>query len=732
MKKLLHLLFLALCLLAYKANAQTSSSMGLNGVVENYEIMGRNDYRDTDVYPLECAIFNPANKRLTNFYFHCTTEGGGWIDAFTKYLPFKVKGNRPTNLSYMMENGGVCYRWTKIYFTLSYKYSGNKVVSVTHKVISKDNLNPDCSYDRKRIETHVEKNQTITYKYTEYDEHGNWIKRRASCKGRTWIETREITYSDEWLRKQRIDTYKKNNDVEGLEKYLNDNLWNESRAYGIEVWNNMVCKSENLVDSATIRKHTSYVHATDSTRVVLKNAWSNIQLHSLISANDWDGLYRFSLDSMATEAATDSARAYWNEKKWASVSDDNANYQDIAKVAVHPFAYPEQAKEGWKRVQQKYYDGVVLLHNDFRQVDEDLTAELEGKPVFVDAGYVNKVTYRRDSLRNAEITDYLQQARTAAANSQNKEAVAAAQHVLSINPDQEEAIEISAEKGKVLLDQLKTQKTLTDNDLAEYIAQNPKGKYTSQLMDTRALLLAKDAHSRKNAAKFDEIKSLPMSDEARAKVNSLSERTSNRSERGSFLHIGAEGSVGYGFGKELLEYGGGAYVRLGWTVSPINVTTGFTYNVHKHPSLSKNELEANPVFGAMNYATMEIPLQLRWNFMHTTEVALYLAAGAEFHLNKKGKYAYKAPSNDELIQTPDDKLLKKSNLVGYYSWGMECKRFIGFEVYVKHDYTARFDKEYVRQTYGADSQSGFQLFDKSEKTQLGKNWSIGVKVRFFY
>ena len=71
-------------------------------------------------------------------------------------------------------------------------------------------------------------------------------------------------------------------------------------------------------------------------------------------------------------------------------------------------------------------------------------------------------------------------------------------------------------------------------------------------------------------------------------------------------------------------------------------------------------------------------------------------------------------------------------IVGYYSLGLELNHAIGMELYVKHDYTDRFNKDYVRQQYGAQSSGNLLLFNKAETSQLGKNWSFGVKMRIFY
>ena len=155
----------------------------------------------------------------------------------------------------------------------------------------------------------------------------------------------------------------------------------------------------------------------------------------------------------------------------------------------------------------------------------------------------------------------MSKAQSASSEKNYSEAVEAAQHVLSINPIHPEAIELSAENGKHYLERLKKQKTLTDDAIVEYINQNPRGKYTWQMKDMRAIRLAKLAHSNKQKDEFSRIRELPMSDEARKKVYDLSERTDNRMNRGNFLHFGAEATLGYGFGADMLEGGGGAYVR---------------------------------------------------------------------------------------------------------------------------------------------------------------------------
>ena len=734
MKNFTYLLLFALCLISYKAKAQTSATMGLNGVVEEYQTNSSHIYT-------EYASFNPSNKRLTSYMVYCSTPGAGWTEPFEKWITFKVKGKRPTNISRMLEFDGSCYRWSKLYFNFSYKYSGNKVVSVTHKLVEKENLNPDCFYDHHVIETHVQKNYTITFKYTKYDKFGNWIERIATLNGDSWTETRTITYNEEWLTKQRIASeknqilnYEKNNDIKGLESYLKHDLQSQSKTFGINTWNKMVCKDENLTDPNKIAEHATCSYATESTIVALKQAWSNMNLKSLIADNNFEGLYTLAQDSLCTAEAAASAQAYWNEKKWASVNNANASYQAIAKVAAHPFAYSTQARTGWQRVQQLYYDKVVLSHNDFREVDSDYVAKIEGKRIFTDKNYANKVIARRDSLRNAEIAFYLNIAQEAAKQNSYKAAVEASQHVLSINPNLHDAIDLSAENGKLYLQQLKKQSKLTDKDLETYIAQNPKGAYTEQTKDFRALRLAKQAHSNKQSSNFEQILKLPMSQEAKEKINKLQTRTINRKARGSFFHIGGEASVGYGFGKDMLEGGGGAYLRFGWTVSPINLTTGFTYNVHKNLTLStnSNDEDKSIIRGAMDYATMEIPLQLRWNLLRDTDFAMYLAAGAEYHLNKKGKIAYKDPDSKEKTFYEDNAILKKSNFVGYYSLGWEFKHGLGLEFYVKHDFTDRFDKDYVRQHYTEQNPMNLLLFKKAENTQLGKNWSIGFKMRIFY
>lgn len=750
MKHFTYLLLIAIFLIGYKAKAQTSASMGLNGVVEEYVIT---EYDDEGYGDREIAIFNPKTKRLTSFKRFCVIPGGGFFSDWGGWVSFNVKGNRPMSLSKFVHvpSVGDCPNNLGGTITLTYKYKGNLVSSLVYKCTTKDWLNGMYNFAKRRKDpgSYVYETGTLLYKYTytQYDYFGNWIERRCECfegsqRLESTIERRSITYNSKWAKAYYVKTeakelakYESKSDLSGLKDYLKDKrLENETKSAGKALWNKLMLGKNIIENTDTIRAYYADTLTTIATRQSIKQAWSSMKFQQLKASNNHNGLYFLAMDSLCTTEIADSARAYWNEKEWALVSDKNTSYQDIAKVAAHPFAYPAQAQAGWRRVQQQYYDKVVLSHNDFRDVERDYKATLEGKRIFSDIDYAKQVTTRLDSLRNAEISAYLSKAQSATSNKAYKEAVEASQHVLSINPNHPEAIDLSAENGKHYLEQLKKQKKLTDEVIKEYIDQNPFGKYTLQMKDMRAVRLAKLAHSNKQIGEFDSIAKLPMSDEARKEVNSLSKRTDNRINRGNFLHFGAEASLGYGFGADMLDGGGGAYVRLGWTVSPINVTTGFTYTAHKNKTLatSRQNEEQGIINGAMDYSTMEIPLQLRWNFMRNTGIAFYLAAGAEYHLNKKGKMAYKDLESREKAYVKDDALLKKNNFVGYYSFGLELQHTYGMELYVKHDYTDRFDKDYVRQQYGSQSASNLLLFNNAEKSQLGKNWSIGVKIRIFY
>lgn len=733
-----HFSYLLLALLfilpSMGVKAQTSASMGLNGVVESYEIDGGDCIG-------EYAEFNPANKKLKSFQLYCTSDGGGWSGEIAQWLSFNVKGNRPASLNRVLEFGGACYRWTKVYFNFSYKYSGNKVVSQTTKVIVKENLNPNCWVDLHRIDTNVEKNYTTTYKYTKNDQFGNWIERRATCKGSSWTETREIVYNKEWLDKQtaiaekkKIQSFEESDNLYGLSNYLQTYLQPESKAYGRTIWNKLVLSPSITQSTDSAHKYYADALITHETKQKLSEAWSIYTLSQLKAKNDYNGLYQFSQDSLATHVAADSARAYWNEGMWASVSGNNATYKQIAAVATHPFAYKDKANDAWNRVQQLYFTHEVMRRTDFREINADLIKTIGGRRVFENALLCGRVAARRDSLRNAEIADYLTQSKQAQSEQNYEGAVSAAQHVLGISPLNDEAITLSADNGYAFLKRLKKQHAITDMDYATYVRQNPRGKYTPEVQDERALVLAKQAHSDKNVDAFANIFRLPMSSDVLKKVNSYDKRTRTRSIRGNFLHLGVEGMAGYAFGPQLAEYGGGTYVRLGWKTAPINVVTGFDYVVHHATYVGDKHFdELNPIYrGAIDYKTMEVPLQLRWNVTHGVGV-FYLAAGAQYNLNRNGKLIFHEPLPDTGRKSlKDSQLLKKSNFVGYYSIGVETGGVVGFELYVKHDLTDRFDKNYVRSTYCDESRS-VQLLEKSRKAQIdGKNWTVGLKMRIFY
>ena len=595
--------------------------------------------------------------------------------------------------------------------------------------------------DLHRIDTNVEKNYTTTYKYTKNDQFGNWIERRATCKGSSWTETREIVYNKEWLNKQtaiaekkKIQSFEETDNLYGLNNYLQADLQPESKQYGQTAWNKLVLSPSITQKADSAHKYYDNALITSETQQKLSEAWSAYTFHQLKENNDLDGLYNLSKDSIVARTVADSVRAYWNEQKWASVSGSDATYSQIAAVATHPFAYKDKANDAWNRVQQLYFTHEVMRRTDFRDVDADLAKTLGGRKVFENYELRNRVAARRDSLRNAEIADYLAQSKQAQSEKDLEKAVGAAQHVLSIDPNNAAAITLSADNGYAYLKKLKKQNSITDADYAQYVKQNPFGKYTSEIQDERALTLAKNAHSKKDVSAFTDIFKLPMSQDIYKKVDSYDKRTRSRSTRGNFLHFGFEGLIGYAFGPQLAEYGGGANIRLGWTTAPINVVTGFDYMVHHATYVGdKNFDELNPIYrGAIDYTTMEIPLQLRWNVTHGLNV-FYLAAGAQYDLNRKAKLIFHDPIPDtEEKSLKDSQLLKKSNFVGYYSIGYEASRVLGIELYVKHDLTDRFDKNYVRSTYCDESHS-IQLLEKSRKAQIdGKNWTVGLKVRVFY
>lgn len=746
-----HFSYLLLALLfilpSMGVKAQTSASMGLNGVVESYEIDGGDCIG-------EYAEFNSKTKKLIKFQQYWCLAEGAFFESYSGWITFSVKGNRPTDISTFVRGrsfgeGPAGKLGTTV--KISFKYVGNQVASETCRLTQKGWLIGMYDPLRRRMlpggycyDTYV---VVRKYKITKYDDIGNWVERECKIyedgnyEG-VLTETRSITYNKEWLssyyvkkEKKNIDNYANKGDLDSIAIYLKDDeLESESKAYGRTVWNKLVLSPSITQSTDSAHKYYADAMITPETKQKLSEAWSTYTLSQLKAKNDYNGLYQFSQDSLSTPTAVDSARAYWNEQKWASVNGNNATYKQIAAVATHPFAYKDKANDAWNRVQQLYFTHEVMRRTDFREINADLIKTIGGRRVFENALLCGRVAARRDSLRNAEIADYLTQSKQAQSEQNYEGAVSAAQHVLGISPSNEEAITLSADNGYAFLKRLKKQHAITDMDYATYVRQNPRGKYTSEVQDERALVLAKQAHSDKNVDAFANIFRLPMSSDVLKKVNSYDKRTRTRSIRGNFLHLGVEGMAGYAFGPQLAEYGGGAYVRLGWKTAPINVVTGFDYVVHHATYVGDKHFdELNPIYrGAIDYKTMEVPLQLRWNVTHGVGV-FYLAAGAQYNLNRNGKLIFHEPLPDTGRKSlKDSQLLKKSNFVGYYSIGVETGGVVGFELYVKHDLTDRFDKNYVRSTY-CDENRSVQLLEKSRKAQIdGKNWTVGLKMRIFY
>ncbi len=754
MKRVLYLfliLLLFLPLMGVKAQHVTSYSLGLKGKVESYDITSMSIVDDgQDLYYREVASFNVDNGELYKLLLNGDRFG---------YSIFNYKGKTAWLRYVTTDNAGRSY---VVYHKFKYGKNG---LPISYERLRK------CYATSYQWETEY----YCTYSDYKFDQFGNWIGRKAHRLIGTWFggddsyDMREITYEKKWYHAQiqereraELNSLEKKGDLrrirafyEGCDesfkneviKFWNSRIFNQKHTldelldisgYGIatketkdkaiRLWNEQVFKEKLNLDD--YRNIVGNILSTKESKEKARALWSKEVYRNNIE--DVDRLYEMTKDTMITQLYVDSIRMCWNTAKWKNI--DKQSYSEIAALANHPFCFPDSSSCGWNRVQQLYFSHEVMRRTDFRQVDDDLAKTIGGRKVFENVGLRNRVIARRDSLRNAEIADNLAQARQAESDKDIEKAISKAQHVLSIDPNNATAISLSADNGYAYLKKLKRQNRITDDDYATYVSQNPWGKYTVEIQDERALTLAKQAHSKKDVAAFTDIFRLPMSQYVYKKVNSYDKRTLKRSVRGNFLHLGVEGMAGYAFGPQLTEYGGGANIRLGWTTAPINVVTGFDYMVHHATYVGDKDFDKlNPIYrGAIDYTTMEIPLQLRWNVTHGIN-AFYLAVGAQYNFNRKAKLIFHEPFSDaDEKSLKDARLLKKNNFVGYYSIGYEISGIVGLELYVKHDLTDRFDKDYVRSTYCDESQS-IQLLEKSKKTQIdGKNWTIGLKMRISY
>ena len=537
MKRFAYTTMLLLCLTISKTKAQTSASMGLNGVVESYEISGKgNSYS-------EYARFNPDTKKLV--YYTIDDEN------------FRVKGNRPTSFS------------NKIDWNDPWDHDGENWRSYTHNFIYSGKLVSKYAYIRKiryvvrfgsplwnRPGDHWSKPHKIlktvcTYKYTKNDIFGNWIARVATSNGESWTETRDITYNKGWLDKQlaiaekkNLEKFEKHNDLKGLEEYLqSSDILESTKVDGKELWNKMVLSEARVHNIDSVQANANNPLATSETIEKMKETWSSYELKNVIASNSIKRIENFIDNKFTTRSAADSARTYWNELVWPSVSGTDATYQQIAEVATHRLANKAKANKEWKRVEELYYNKVVMKHTNYHDVENDKKFCINERRVIESDKYILLTKHRCDSLRNLEIALYMEKANNAAATKDYEKAVAYAQHVLSMDNNYQPAIDISAENGYQHMRELKKKKVITDADYAKYINENPRGgEYTTKICDEYALILAKRALKGNGA--FSEIMKLPMSEKTREKVisleNSLENKIQKRLVRKSLVRMGAK------------------------------------------------------------------------------------------------------------------------------------------------------------------------------------------------
>lgn len=576
------------------------------------------------------------------------------------------------------------------------------------------------------------------YSDYKFDEFGNWIGRKSrryvgrfDWYGTYSYEIREIDYEENWyhaemvkLQRPQLTRLEKKMDLDGIRKFYQHcepNFYDEI----IHFWNKHIFDALKSLDE--LKSIANYNIATQSTKDEARSRWSKIMYENIVENYNPDKLYELAQDTLFTEVYQDSLRLYWNKMQWENV--DIVNYKKLAQLATHPYSFPDLSNKGWKRVQQLYWKTKVDTVRDFRHVKEFLQDSLCNKSVFGDSPYyVQRIDSLYNCLRMSEIDEYLARAKKAEKDGDLQQVIDASQHVLAIAPDHHEAVELSAEAAYSLISRLKKDGNVAVRDYTNYISSNPNGKYTPSMRDERAMIIAKQSYWKKDYEAFDSIDKSELSKKIAKKVSILEDKTFNRQYRGNFFHIG----VGAHFagnldGSGALHAGGGAFVRFGWTVSPVNVAIGANYMATTLIGDSKSRTSDEELLskGVIGYRTFAVPVQLRWNVVHNPFMAFYIGAGMQFNFNiNKGCIRF---AHDKDLTINDSEIIKKkTDVSGYYSLGYTMNRYCGFELFVLHDINSPFNKEYVQNNYGQMLKKG------SVNGQLKSNIRMGISMYFFY
>lgn len=455
--------------------------------------------------------------------------------------------------------------------------------------------------------------------------------------------------------------------------------------------------------------------------------------HDVLPTNTLDAIEAFYSKKSCTPYYKQIAKNAWNEKIMSFIGDDVDLMLDASNKEIMSDVNRQMCVMA---IRESVYNNRVLPEKDFARVSE--LADLKNAyGLIFDSEYRNKILQRSKELRADSIKKLIDQGQNELSAQNYKDASRTAQQVLQIDMANNTAIQMRAKADHKILMQKEANQTISEQDYADFLRNNPKSEYEIQVCNDRAMLALSKLSKTSTEKEFLHVDSLPTSGATAEYINKqLSElKKANKRYlhhryfldfRGKFVHVGFAANTGGG--KGTFEYSGGIGLRFGWHISFLNVYLGAELQKLCYLRFPEKEQDYVPLTegGYLSAARYNFPAALRFNIWRDRvdyDKNVYLSLGGIYNLTMKGKYCFDADGKGKPEWVNDKKVVKNGTITPRVALGY-CKKKFEIELYgTLEPKEGVFDKEYINNNL-------MPLFDPNiVSKQIDNRFRCGITMR---
>lgn len=763
MKRFLTCIFAALAVVA--ASADDCSKMGLKGGVSEVRY-GDSRYTSFSNGALKEAVFIEASGYIP--IHDITPTSGGFRGTFDgEPATMTVSGGRITKLSY--KDYGTDYTdtftynadgsvskvtETKIWYEDTYQYhDGNASVNTNNaatykkkyqEALKKGNnaeakkyldlynkaaKNASVSVKQSSVTTRRERRTSTTvatFRYTEHDSEGNWTeceKYKDGYYDKTYSRT--ISYTPEYISEKM---WKKDVEplftISSLEKFYASNVTYAYKDKAKTEWNNRIMDHLSTTAAGDLDKYVDAANnamVTPATREKISDyVITKVPTQTMSTL---ESLYSKNLSTKAKSAI----KQEWNRQ----VGNRINTYSDRELISITDKSICSEATN--IKVRDHIYYNRVMRVRDYRTVAS--FAEMKGaNGLLFDAATRTKIQERSTSLLNDSLSYLRNKMHTEMSGKLYSQVSQTANNILAIRSYDTEALQTRADAQYLQLKQKEKSGNITETDYENFLTNNTRSSYTTEIQNTRALFASDLFNKYTSTSEMSRVYGLPMDAKTKKKVSNRIDHIRFVQRRDGFFHIGI--SADYHAGTGMSGVSGGVGMRLGWTKSPVNVYLGAEVETMGYPyfinSGTNNAYDAEWKYltegGYLKGARISVPVQLRYNFARGYRSAGFISAGATYNIPIRSRFCYAPGGVGKKEWSGNDKHLMRNGVIApRVGIGAIMANIVELEVYGQGDIGGTYDEEYIAAT-------GVKPFlsPNYSKKQFNGKWRLGFTFRILF